>query len=142
VAAAHPEALLVRTSLIYGGREPSRHEQLALQAARGEGEIAFFDDERRCPVVVGDLAAALLELLDMEESGVLNVAGDEVVSRYEFACLVALGAGLSSDRIRRASIEDSGLARPRNCTLACARAAGLLRTRLRGTREQLLSATD
>ena len=142
VTAAHPEALLVRTSLIYGGREQSRHEQLALQAARGEGELAFFDDELRCPVVVEDLAAALLELLDTGESGVLNVAGGEVVSRYEFACLVALGAGLPSGRIRRASIADSGLSRPRNCTLACARAAGLLRTRLRGPRERLVAAAD
>ena len=142
VTAAHPEALLVRTSLIYGGREQSRHEQLALQAARGEGELAFFDDELRCPVVVEDLAAALLELLDTGESGVLNVAGGEVVSRYEFACLVALGAGLASDRVRRASIADSGLSRPRNCTLACARAAGLLRTRLRGPRERLVAAAD
>ena len=142
MTAAHPEALLVRTSLIYGGREQSRHEQLALQAARGEGELAFFDDELRCPVVVEDLAAALLELLDTGESGVLNVAGGEVVSRYEFACLVALGAGLASDRVRRASIADSGLSRPRNCTLACARAAGLLRTRLRGPRERLVAAAD
>ena len=141
VAAAHPEALLARTSLIYGGGEHSRHEQLALQAARGEGELAFFDDELRCPVVVGDLAAALLELADSGESGVLNVAGGEVVSRYEFACLVALAAGLSTDPIRRASIAESGLSRPRNCALACARAAGLLRTRLRGPRERLVAAT-
>ena len=142
VAAAHPDALLVRTSLIYGGRQPSRHEQLALQAARGEGELAFFDDELRCPVVVGDLAAALIELLDMSDSGVLNVAGGGVVSRYEFACLVALADGLSTDQIRRASIAEAGLIRPRNCTLACDRAAALLRTRLRGPRERLVAASD
>ena len=47
----------------------------------------------------------------------LNVAGAEVVSRYEFACLVAGAAGLSTDRIRRTSIAESGLTRPRNCTL-------------------------
>ena len=73
VAEAHPGALLVRTSLIYGHGH-SRHERLALEAARGEGELAFFDDEMRCPVAVDDLAAALLELVDRAESGVLNVA--------------------------------------------------------------------
>jgi dTDP-4-dehydrorhamnose reductase len=141
VAEAHPGALLVRTSLIYGhGR--SRHERLALEAARGEGDLAFFDDEMRCPVVVDELAAALLELLETTESGVLNVAGGEVVSRYEFACLVAGAAGLPTDRIRRASIADSGLARPRNCVLASERAAGLLRTRLRGARERLSPAVE
>ena len=63
VAEAHPGALLVRTSLIYGHGH-SRHERLALEAARGEGELAFFDDEMRCPVAVEDLAAAVLELVD------------------------------------------------------------------------------
>ena len=40
VAEAHPGALLVRTSLIYGHGH-SRHERLALEAARGEGELAL-----------------------------------------------------------------------------------------------------
>jgi dTDP-4-dehydrorhamnose reductase len=136
VVAAYPEALLVRTSLIYGGPTPSRHERLALEAARGEGQ-AFFDDEVRCPVVVGDLASALLELTELGETGVLNVAGADEVSRYEFACLIAAAAGLSPARIRRTSIAESGLARPGNCTLTSERAAGLLRTRLRGARERL-----
>jgi dTDP-4-dehydrorhamnose reductase len=137
VGSAHPEALLVRTSLIYGGDGESRHERIALEAARGHGEQGFFDDELRCPVAVADLAAALLELIDRPEAGVLNVAGSETVDRYTFACLVAGGAGLSTDAIRRTSIAGSGIDRPRNCALDTTRAAGLLRTRLRGAREVL-----
>jgi dTDP-4-dehydrorhamnose reductase len=137
VSSAHPGALLARTSLIYGGAEPSRHELLALQAARGEGELGFFHDELRCPVVVGDLAEALLELLDRPETGVLNVAGADVVSRYEFACLVAGAAGLPAEGIRRTSIAEAGLERPRNCTLDSGRARALLQAPLRGARERL-----
>jgi dTDP-4-dehydrorhamnose reductase len=137
VRGAHPDALLVRTSLIYGGHEPSRHERLALEAAAGATEVGFFEDELRSPVVVADLAAALLELVGRQESGVLNLAGREVVSRYEFACLVAEAGGLSPDRIRRSSIAEAGLIRPRNCALATDRAARLLRTRMRGAREWL-----
>ena len=137
VAAAHPEAVLVRTSLIYGGDGESRHEELALQAARGDGELGFFDDELRCPVLVADLAAALLELVDRPERGVLNVAGSEVVTRYEFACLVAEAAGLGPESIRRTSIAEAGLERPRNCALDTGRARGLLRTPLTGARECL-----
>jgi dTDP-4-dehydrorhamnose reductase len=136
VRSAHPGALLVRTSLIYGGPEPSRHERLAHEAARGEGQ-AFFDDEVRCPVVVGDLASALLELAERDESGILNVAGADEVSRYEFACLIAAAAGLDAGRIRRTSIAESGLSRPGNCTLTNRRAQGLLRTRLTGARARL-----
>ncbi len=97
VTAAHPFAVIVRTSLIYGGPDPSRHEQ----AAQRE-DMAFYTDELRCPVVVGELAAALLELSEMRFSGVLNVAGADAVSRWEFACLVAgradLPSALSADR--------------------------------------------
>jgi dTDP-4-dehydrorhamnose reductase len=135
VAAAHPEAVLVRTSLIYGGDGESRHEKLAQEAARGDGKLGFFDDELRCPVLVADLAAALLELVDRPERGVLNVAGSEVVTRYEFACLVAAAAGLGADAIRRTSIAEAGLERPRNCALDTGRARGLLRTPLHGARE-------
>ena len=136
VREAHPEALLVRTSLIYGGPEPSRHERLAIEAARGEGQ-AFFDDEVRCPVVVGDLASALLELAGRDETGILNVAGADEVSRWEFACLIASAAGLDAGRIRRTSIAESGLSRPGNCTLTSRRAQGMLDTHLTGARERL-----
>jgi len=137
VAAAHPDALLVRTSLIYGGDGRSRHEELPLRAAQGDTELGFFDDELRCPVLVGELAAALLELVDRSESGVLNVAGREVVSRYEFACLVAGAAGLPAGGIRRTSIASEGLDRPGNCALDTGRVAARLDTVLHGARERL-----
>jgi dTDP-4-dehydrorhamnose reductase len=88
VRAAHPGALLVRASLMYGGSEPSRQENMACQAAQGRGGMTFFD-ELRSPVLVGDLAAALMELADREEAGILHVAGADTVSRYEFAVLLA-----------------------------------------------------
>jgi dTDP-4-dehydrorhamnose reductase len=139
VSEAHPGALLARTSLLYGGDGESRHELLALAAARGDRDVGFFDDELRCPVLVGDLAAALIELVDRPERGVLNLAGAEVVTRYEFACLVARAGGLSTERIRRTSIAEAGLERPRNCALATDRARSLLGTQLRGARECLLA---
>ena len=48
VAAAHPDAVLVRTSLIYGGDGESRHERLALQAAGGDDAARVL--RRRAPL--------------------------------------------------------------------------------------------
>jgi dTDP-4-dehydrorhamnose reductase len=135
VRAAHPGALVVRTSLIYGGSRPSRHELTALAAAAGRGDVAFFDDELRSPVLAGDLAAALLELVDRDDAGILHVAGADTVSRYEFACLIAAANGVPSGRIRRSSLAAAGLPRPANCALDSSRARALLRTRLRGVVE-------
>jgi dTDP-4-dehydrorhamnose reductase len=123
VADAHPEALIVRTSLLYGGPEPSRHEL----AARDPG-LTFFSDEIRSPVHVADLAAALLELAALEVSGPLHVAGADAVSRAELAELIARRP------VRSAPAPPD---RPRDCSLDSSRARALLRTRLRGVREVL-----
>jgi dTDP-4-dehydrorhamnose reductase len=123
VARAHPEALLVRTSLLYGGFEPSKHEL----AARDPG-FRFFTTEIRNPVQVGDLAAALLELAALDVSGPLHVAGADAVSRARFAEL------LTGRRVAGAPAPDT---RPLNCSLDSSRAQALLATRLRGVREVL-----
>jgi dTDP-4-dehydrorhamnose reductase len=129
VGAAHPEALIVRTSLIYGGAEPSPHERRAL-----EGKLAFYTDEIRSPVQVGDLADALIELVGLDVSGALHVAGADDVSRYELARLVVAAHGGEPDRLRAGTSTGD---RPRNCALDSSRARTLLRTRLRGVREVL-----
>jgi dTDP-4-dehydrorhamnose reductase len=125
VAEAHPAALLVRTSLIVGGpgHEPSKHEL----AAR-DPEATFYEDELRCPIQVGDLASALLELAGTELAGPLNVVGADGVSRAELAELVTGGP------VRRAPAPPG---RPLDCRLDSSRARAMIRGELRGVRSIL-----
>ena len=123
VARACPGALLVRTSMVYGGAEPSQHERLAR-----DPDAVFYEDEIRCPVQVGDLAAALLELAALDVTGPLHVAGADGVSRAAFAERVRGGPVASAPA-------PSG--RPLDCRLDSSRAQGMIRTRLRGVREVL-----
>ena len=123
---ACPDAVVVRTSLIYGGPEPGPQERMA-----ADPDAAFFTDEHRCPVQVGDLAAALLEVASSAYAGLLHVAGADSVTRYELAEL------LSGGPVRAASQADAAEARPRDCSLSIERARGLLRTPPRGVREVL-----
>jgi dTDP-4-dehydrorhamnose reductase len=123
VAAAHPGALLVRTSLIYGGAEPTQHE-----LAAHDPSFTFYANERRSPVQVTDLAAALLELAALDVAGPLHVAGADAVSRAQFAELIAR---------RPVATGEAPPTRPLDCTLDSSRAQALLRTRLRGVREIL-----
>jgi len=135
VAAAHPGALIVRTSLLYGGRGLGPHELLALAAARGERDVTFFTDELRSPVAVTDLAAALLEHAELEVGGgPLHVAGADGIDRLEFARLIAAAHCLEPAVLRGGR---GGPDRPKDCRLDSSRAAKLLRTRLRGAREVL-----
>lgn len=125
VVDAHPGALIVRTSLIVGGpgHAPSKHELAAL-----DPEATFYDDELRSPVLVADLAHALLELAALEVSGPLHVAGADDLSRADLAELVRGGP------VRRASAPPG---RPLDCRLDSSRARALLRTELRGVRTVL-----
>jgi dTDP-4-dehydrorhamnose reductase len=133
VRAVDPAAVLVRTSLILG--EGSK--QIALCRAAFDGRATLFTDEIRCPVDVVDLAAAVLELVPSDHAGPLNVAGPEAVSRAGLGLLVARRFGLDPARMATTSTVAAGLRRPTEVRLDSARAAGLLRTRLRGVTELL-----
>jgi dTDP-4-dehydrorhamnose reductase len=124
VAELQPRATIVRTSLLYGGAEPGPQERLATEGTR------FFVDEIRSPVQVGDLAEAILELLDLDVPGPLHLGGADDVSRYDFALLLGADPGriepghTTPDRAPDVSLDSS-------------RAASLLRTRLRGAYDVL-----
>lgn len=124
VAELHRDATIVRTSLLYGGADPGPQERLAAEGTR------FFVDEIRSPVQVGDLADALLELLPLDLPGPLHLGGADDISRFDFAVLL----GADPERIEVANTAPD---RAPDVSLDSSRAAGLLRTRLRGAYEVL-----
>ena len=130
-------ALVVRTSLIYGGAEPSRHERVVLDTVDGVTGARFFSDEFRSPAQVGDLATALLTLASSGATGVLHVAGADDVSRYDFARLVAAAAGCDPDTLESALASDHPDPRPIDCRLDSSRARAREGIQLRGVREVL-----
>ncbi|HEY0642926.1 MAG TPA: sugar nucleotide-binding protein [Nocardioides sp.] len=133
--ASGPDVVVARTSLILGDGE-SKHEQLFRSLARG-ADGALFEDERRCPVHVGDLAAALVELAGNDVRGVIHLGGADATSRLELGRLGARRDGLDPDSLRagrRADLPDPG---PVDVRLDSTLASSLLVTRLRGAREFL-----
>lgn len=139
VRAIAPDAAIVRTSLIIGD-EPYKHVQMVLDMSAGTRTDALFTDEIRCPVDVGDLAAALLELIDLPYAGVLNVAGTDALSRYDLGVLIARRWGVDAGTLRGISTIESGLRRPTNVRLDTRRAQALLCTKLRGARTFLATS--
>ncbi|HEU4338155.1 MAG TPA: sugar nucleotide-binding protein [Nocardioides sp.] len=135
--ASGPDVVVARTSLILGDGE-SKHEQLFRSLALG-ADGALFEDERRCPVHVADLAAALVELAGNDVRGIVHLGGADATSRLELGRLVARRDGLDPASLRagrRADLPDPG---PVDVRLDSTLAAGLLTTRLRGAREFLAS---
>ncbi|MBS2937444.1 NAD(P)-dependent oxidoreductase [Nocardioides sp. J2M5] len=129
------DVVVVRTSLILGDGA-SVHEQLVRDLAGG-ADGALFEDERRTPAHVEDLAAALVELAGNDVQGVLHCGGADALSRLELGRLVARRDDLDPGALRagrRADLADPG---PVDVRLDSSRAATLLTTRLRGAREFL-----
>ncbi|MCC6627577.1 MAG: sugar nucleotide-binding protein [Chloroflexi bacterium] len=137
VAAILPAAAIVRTSLIISQEPLDQHQALVLNTLDGRQSVRFFTDEIRCPVVVDDLAAAILEIADQPFGGPLNIAGDSAVSRFALARMVARAHGRDVTAVPAGSLAESGLHRPPDLRLDLTLARARLITRLRGVDEYL-----
>lgn len=134
VKAIDPAAAIVRTGLILGHGD-GHHERLTYALIHKQREGFLFTDMVRNVTHVDDLADALLELAAGDYAGVLNIAGPEVISRYELGVLVARRDGLDPAAIPAALGADQDPRPALDVRLDTARAKALLRTRLRGAAE-------
>ena len=126
VSTVDPGGVIVRTSLIYGSDDLSVHERAVHDAIIGRTSTTFFTDEIRSPLLVGDLAAALVDLATMPEvSGPLHVGGPDALSRAELAVMTARRHGWNESRLRFSTIAEAGLTRPSLVVLDSSLAAGL-----------------
>ena len=106
-----------------------------LDLATGQQDGVLFTDDVRSPVVVTDLAAALVELAADGYAGVLNFGGPDAMSFYELGVLVATRYGADPARLTAATIAAAGVPRPGRVVLDSTLAGSVLRTRIRGVRE-------
>ncbi len=134
-----PDDVIVRTSLIYGFApiDPRTSQVLNGEMPR------LFTDEFRCPIFVEDLADALLELANPVCHGVLNIAGPQWLSRYEFGLKLTTALQVQPRFAPAISVpvslspRSAREMRPRDCTLTIERARHLLQTPLRSVDEVL-----
>ena len=109
-AAAGEDAWIVRTSWLFG--TTSRNFLLTMLALGAErDEVAVVGDQRGSPTFVGDLAAAMRELVDLPR-GVWHVAADGDCTWADFAEAIFEEAALDC-RVRRISTAELGRPAPR-----------------------------
>lgn len=128
--------VVARTSLIIGDGQ-SEHEHLVHALAAGTREGALFTDDVRCPVHVGDLAAALWELTLSDTAGVFHLAGPDAIARLELGTLIAQRDGLDPSLLPSGRRADSGLPGGLSVRLDSRVTQKHLATHLRGAREFL-----
>jgi dTDP-4-dehydrorhamnose reductase len=118
VTAECPNAVLVRTSLLYGTRRPAQIQLDVEEAITGRKAMRFFTDEYRCPAHAADVGAALSSLAAQPDiHGPLNVAGPEAISRADLAAVFARWMGFDPRALTTGSMALAGRIRPARVVL-------------------------
>jgi dTDP-4-dehydrorhamnose reductase len=84
VAEIAPQAVIVRTSLIYGLTEIDRGTAGFAERLKAGRPLVLFNDVIRQPIWIESLIAALLKLSNLDFAGTLNVVGRQALTREEF----------------------------------------------------------
>lgn len=131
VLAAYPEALVVRTTMfgwtLKTAPRPKFAEEI-LAALTNRREIKLWKDAIFSPLYVGTLAECLLDLAELDVSGVLNVGARAPISKSNFGYFIAEKFGLDPSFIEEVKVEETPLraARPKNVGLDVSLAKKLL----------------
>ncbi len=128
LASICPDALIVRTSLIYDF-DPANAQVAWMLATLERGEtLRLYTDQIRCPIWAVNLADCLVDLVSKPVSGLLHVVGPEPVSRYDLGTALLDALGYDGPRlVERASAPDS---HPKVLHLPVDRARAVLSTPL------------
>lgn len=94
VLEADPDALILRTTVVYGPEGKGKNFAYRLAASLGKGEtIQVPADQISSPTYNRDLAAATVGLMERGASGVFNATGAEVLDRAALSRRIAVALG-------------------------------------------------
>ncbi len=85
IVSQYANHVIIRTSLIYGLKLMDRGTEWITQALAANKPVTLFTNQRRNPVWAETLSLACLELANNDFTGILHVAGNQEVSRADFA---------------------------------------------------------
>lgn len=124
VLAALPEAVVVRTAWVYTGGTGKDFVAVMRRLAAAEDSdrpVDVVDDQTGSPTYVGDLAEALLQIVDDRVPGpILHAANEGAVSRFDQARAVFEECGADAARVRPVSTEQFPRPAPRPAYTALA----------------------
>lgn len=85
VTAIQPEAIIIRTAWVFS-EYGSNFVKTMLRLAKDHEVLNIVADQRGCPTYAGDIAIAILDLLEVDaEGGIYHFCGDKDVAWNEFA---------------------------------------------------------
>jgi dTDP-4-dehydrorhamnose reductase len=109
-AQRHPSSTIVRVN-IYGWNAQNKQSlaEWILNRLESGKEVPGFVDVFFTPILVNDLVAVLIAMLQQELTGLYHVVGSERISKYEFARRVATTFGFDPARVTSCQVQDMKL---------------------------------
>lgn len=134
LALARGDSLVVRTNIVgvRGWADRPTFAEWALDMLESGRQMTLFEDFYTSSFDAPSCAAALLDLVDAEAVGLLNVASSEVASKRAFVEALADAAGLPAPPAQSGSVAGLEPARAESLGLDVARAESILGRRLPG----------
>lgn len=124
-----PEALIIRTNF-YGWGHENRQSitDWIIGELRKGNAVKAFSDVFFTPMLVDDLVRVIYKLLEHSAVGIFNVVGNERISKYDFALIVADVFDLEKGCIIKADLSDVKLLarRPFDMSLSNAKVTSFL----------------
>lgn len=139
------KSLIIRTSALFDSVGPGKTNLFTSAYDRlSRGEIVKVASDIFCsPMWTVNLSQAIAEAIELDVTGIMNIAGREYMSREEFALQLANAFGLDADLVRALPIDllNRPARRPYRAGLDVTKASRLLRTKFLSPSE-VFSSSD
>jgi len=140
VSKSHVPYTIIRTN-IYGWnvQEKLSIAEWMLSNLQENKKLTLFSDVFFSPMLANNLSEIIIEMVEMNLSGLFHVAGSERCSKLQFGLMLAKVFGLNKELIKPISLEDKKLVakRPKDPSLSSEKVQKQVRTKLLNVKEGL-----
>ncbi len=93
---------IVRTMVLYGKKNANKHNFVTwlIEQLENGRQARIVNDQYGNTTLVDELATGIWKLVEQNFSGTVNIAGTEIVSRFEFACTIASIFGFDNNLLQ------------------------------------------
>ena len=115
----YSNSVVIRTSFIYDSKLETNFLKFIFKKLDKGEEVIIFDDVFATPIFLDELIEGILKIIDSNEIGIFHIVGNECVSRFNFAKIIARKLELNEKLIIPKSVKiiEKKILRPQNSCL-------------------------